>query len=394
MDSIILSGLTIALENKLINQHALVITDNRIAAIIPEPMIEHHLPAQHYRFPNNYTLSPGLIDLHIHGANGFDVMDGTKKALSAIALALAEEGVTGFLATTMSAEKDQITDVMKTIAEYDNEKGAKILGIHLEGPFLAPHKAGAQLERVLLPPDINLFHHWQHTANNQIKLVTLAPELEEALTFIRSLKQQGVIASIGHTNATYEETEAAISAGCTHATHLFNAMSGLHQREPGASLAVLLANEVSAEIIADGIHVHPAMIHLVSKLKSNHQLILVTDAMRAKCLGNGKYDLGGQTVIVEGQRASLEDGTLAGSVLRLPEAIQNMKHITDCSVIDAINMASLNPAHLLGLEQHKGSISVGKDADLVVFDENWTPTLTFREGQMIFTKNNIKTYLA
>src|SRR4029078_6516683 len=168
-----------------------------------------HLPANHYHFPVKFILTPGLIDLHIHFANGFDVMDASKEAMKQIAITLAKEGVTGFLATTMSAEKNIITHVLQNLSDYDENVGAKCLGIHLEGPFLSPKKAGAQLRNVLLNPDLNLFNEWQQVANNRIKLVTMAPELPHALSFIQSLKQLGVLVSVGHTDATFEETKKA-----------------------------------------------------------------------------------------------------------------------------------------------------------------------------------------
>jgi len=380
-------------ENELLQEHALIITDKKISAIIPEQMIRHHLPAQHYHFPAKFIVTPGLIDLHIHGANGFDVMDGSKEAIQEIATALAKEGVTGFLATTMSADKDRINNVLKNLASFDSEMGAQLLGIHLEGPFISPKKAGAQLSNVLLAPDLNLFKEWQKAAKNRIKLVTIAPELPDAIAFIRSLKQLGVIVSIGHTDATFDETKNGIQAGATHASHLFNAMRGIHQREPGATGAILLSDEVTAEIIVDGIHLHPSIVNLIYKLKIHKQLVLISDAIRAKCLGDGIYDLGGQQVEVKGERAQLSDGTLAGSILRLPNAIQNVITFTHCKMIDAINMASLNPARILELE-HKGSIDNGKDADIAVFDDNWNTIVTFREGQIIYQHDNLSTFIA
>ncbi len=384
----IFSGMQILVGNEWVYEHAIVVENQAIRAIIPENMIKHHLPAHHREFSRNYYLIPGFIDLHVHGAQGKDVMDGDQEALLTIARALAKEGVTGFLATTMTADNPHLEKVLATVAQCLPEKtGAAILGVHLEGPFLAKQKMGAQREDFLQLPDIALFKQWQTLAQGSIKLVTLAPELTGALDFIRALRAQDIIVSIGHTNATYAETMAAIKAGCSHATHLFNAMRGIHQREPGATGALLLSNEVTAELIVDGFHLHPAIADMVLRLKGWERLMLITDAMRAKCLRDGQYDLGGQTVNVFAGRATLSDGTLAGSTLRMPAAIKNMQQFTDCSLIDAIHMATRNPAHLLDVYGRKGSIEMGKDADLVILNEQLDVCLTMREGSIVFAED-------
>lgn len=378
-------GMKILTAERWVNDHAVVVEGGLIKAILPAEMIKHHLPAELYEFPSDYYLSPGFIDLHIHGAQGHDVMDGTVDALVNISHALAAEGVTGFLATTMTASDEEIEAVLKCVPQAQKEaKGAAILGVHLEGPFIAESKKGAQRSGVATIPKPNLIRQWQDHAQGAIKIVTLAPELPGALALIHALHEMNIIASIGHTNATYVETNAAIAAGCTQATHLFNAMRGLHQREPGAVGALLLSNRITAELIADGMHLHPAILDIALKMKGKEKLLLVTDAMRAKCLGNGHYDLGGQTVSVEAGKATLKDGTLAGSTLRMPQALQNMVDYSQCSLADAISMATDNPARALGLEQKKGSIEVGKDADLVVMCPNYQVVLTMREGQEIF----------
>ena len=289
---IIFSGLQILIEKKWVTDQAVVVEENKIKAIIPAEMIRHHLPALHHEFSSDHYLIPGLIDLHVHGANGKDIMDASEEAFMAIRLALAAEGVTGFLATTMTADNERIEAVLKAIpGAMAQEEGAAIYGVHLEGPFISASKSGAQRREDVQVPDISLFQNWQSLANGAIRLVTLAPELPGAIPFIKSLHNMDVITSIGHTNATYEETIAAIAAGCTQATHLFNAMSGLHQRHPGAVGALLLANDVYAEIITDGLHLHPAVVEIALQMKGKDRLLLVTDAMRAKCLGDGHFDL-------------------------------------------------------------------------------------------------------
>lgn len=380
----IFSGMQIFFENSWLNDHAVVVEGSIIKGIIPQSMIAHHLPAKHYEYPQNHFLIPGLIDLHIHGTHGHDVMDGEVDSLHKISNALAADGVTGYLATTMTANKDQLTAVLKTIPRAMlRQEGSAILGVHLEGPFIAESKKGAQRADAIHLPDLKYFHQLQHSAENTIKVVTLAPELPGSLAFIKALHELGIIVSIGHTNASFAETNAAIAAGCSQATHLFNAMSGLHQREPGAIGAILLAEEVAAELIVDGVHLHPAIVELVLRIKGKKKLLLVTDAMRAKCLAEGEYELGGQNVIVADNKATLTNGTLAGSTLRLPQAIQHMVKFTNCSLLDAIIMTTQNPAQILGLTR-KGSIEMGKDADLVVMSPEFDVKLTMREGRVIW----------
>lgn len=384
----IFSGMQILIEQKWMKNQAVVVEDNIIKAIIAAEMIEHHLPAKRHEFPEDCYLIPGMIDLHIHGVHGKDVMDGSEEALVFIGRSLAREGVTGFLATTMTADNDHLEAVLKMLpAAMPVPDGAAILGVHLEGPFIAKAKSGAQQSEYTQVPDIDLIKRWQKMANGAIKLVTLAPELPEAINFIKELHEMGVIASVGHTNATYKETCEAITAGCTQATHLFNAMNGLHHRAPGAVGALLLADEVTAELIVDGLHLAPAIAELALRIKGKDRLLLVTDAMRAKCLGDGQYELGGQHVNVTAGKAVLADGTLAGSTLRMPQAVKNMTKFSKCSLEHAIHMASHNPAKVLGLLSRKGTITVSKDADLVVLDAKLDVMLTMREGRVVYSSS-------
>lgn len=379
----ILSGPTIYSEQGELCDTMLAIKSGKIVAL------DHHLQAEKIQeFPANYHIVPGFIDMHVHGAKGYDVMDGSVDALLAISHALAAEGTTGFLATTMTADTVEIDRALLAVQDFmrsDVKKGAAVLGVHLEGPFLAATKMGAQRGDKIIPPSVELMQHWQALATNVIKLVTLAPEQSHALDLIKYLCQQQIVASIGHTNATYAEATAAIAAGCSHATHLFNAMRGIHQREPGAVTAALLSPKVMAELILDGVHLHPAVVELAYRIKGAEKIALVTDAMRAKCLGDGLYDLGGQSVHVKNGEAQLADGTLAGSVLTMSSAIQNMLKFTDCGLMDAIKMASENPAKALGIFDKKGSIAIGKDADLVVLDEAYQVVMTIREGEICYS---------
>ncbi|MFC3884909.1 N-acetylglucosamine-6-phosphate deacetylase [Bacillus songklensis] len=338
---------------------------------------------------NKYKLIPGFIDLHIHGAAGADTMDGTKEALETMAIALPKEGTTSFLATTMTTAQSDIERALKNAASYmneHNEKGkAEVIGVHLEGPFISPKRIGAQHPDHVILPSVELFRNWQEIAEGHIKLVTMAPEQPNGLELVRYLRKEGVVASIGHSDATYEQVIQSIEAGVNHATHLFNQMRPLHHREPGVVGAALLHDEIKCEIIADGIHVRPEMVRLAFKNKGKDGMILITDAMRAKCLGEGMYDLGGQAVTVKNQKATLEDGTLAGSIIKLKDAAKNMQAFTDCGLEAVIQMASANPAKQLNIYDRKGSIERGKDADLVVLDENDDVCMTFCRGRIAYS---------
>lgn len=376
-------GPRVLLEQTWQDEMAVVVEKGKIATIMPVHALPSREMMPRYEFAKNTCLVPGFIDLHIHGANHYDVMDGTVEALQGIAQALACEGVTGFLATTMSAAPARLSAVLKNIRiAMQHTRGAQILGVHLEGPFISQEKMGAQSATQL--PNIEAMQAWLAASEHTIKIVTLAPELAHAASLIEFLHQQGVIVSIGHTNATYTETMQAIAMGCTQATHLFNAMRGLQQREPGAVGALLLSDKIHAELIVDGIHLHPAIIELAWRVKQTDKLILVTDAIRAKCLGDGEYELGGQKVYVHDGCATLSDGTLAGSTLSMPQAIKNFQHFTQCQLIEAITLATKNPARILGLEKIKGEIAIGKDADLVVLDDALHVLTTIGAGQIIF----------
>ncbi|NMD70058.1 N-acetylglucosamine-6-phosphate deacetylase [Bacillus sp. DNRA2] len=340
--------------------------------------------------PSNYTAIPGLIDMHIHGVSGADTMDGTYEALETMVTALPQEGTTSFLATTMTQAQTLIEKALLNAGQYINAQPAQgcaeILGIHLEGPFVNPKMAGAQPIQHIVDPNLSLFNKWQDLSRQTIKQVTIAPEQSGGLELIRHFKKTGIIASIGHSNATYDDMDEAIAAGANQLTHLYNQMRPLHHREPGVVGAAFLRKELKAEIICDGIHARPEMVKLAYQQKHSDGLILITDAMRAKCLKNGQYDLGGQTVTVTDGKAVLHDGTIAGSVLKLGQALKNIIGFTGCSLAEAIEMASVNPAKQLNLFDRKGSLAVGKDADIVILDDQLEVFMTFCRGKLGFKK--------
>ncbi len=333
---------------------------------------------------------PGRIDGHIHGAAGFDVMDGTQGAIEGIATAIVKEGTTSFLPTTMTSSSDRIAQVLQNLNDYIHSQKrtgkAEVIGIHLEGPFISPEKMGAQNPEHIQKPDLDTFMAWNEKAGSTIKVVTMAPELEGALAFIRAITDQQIIASIGHSNATYDQVQAAYKAGAKQFTHLYNAMRPLHHREPGVVGAAYLHTSTIAELIADGLHSAPEMVNLAFRMKGKEGLMLITDAMRAKCLGNGTYDLGGQQVNVLDGKATLEDGTLAGSVLTMQEAFTNMKNFTDATLEDLVYITSINPAKQYNLYDRKGSIDIGKDADLIVLDKKGELKMTICRGVIAYQR--------
>ncbi len=314
----------------------------------------------------NYV-SAGFIDLHIHGAGGADAMDATPEALETISSTLLQTGTTSFLATTMTMSTEDIDNALQNIQEHkENVTGAQILGIHLEGPFINASKHGAQDKKYVQKPNMELIQNYI----NEIKMITIAPEVESGEDFVKHLikKYPHIILSIGHSDASYEKSKESFSWGISHATHLFNAMNTYHHRTPGIVGAVF-DSDVTCDIIPDLIHTHASALELTYKMKKD-KLILITDAMRAGCMKCGSYDLGGQTVKVSDGKATLKNGTLAGSVLKLNEALLNMIKYTSMTRVEALNAVTKIPAQKLGIK--KGQLKEGYDADIVIFDEDFS----------------------
>ncbi|MEH7331151.1 N-acetylglucosamine-6-phosphate deacetylase [Neobacillus drentensis] len=393
LNHILLKGIRVYSDDQIIEDGYIKIENEKIIELGTLSVLTNEDNYQIIELLGHFKAVPGFIDVHIHGVAGADTMDATSEALDTMVRALPQEGTTSFLATTMTQEGKQIEQALINAGNYiknQHPQGtAEILGIHLEGPFVNAKMAGAQPIQHIVDPDLDLFKEWQKLSNGSIKLVTLAPEQPGGLEMIRYLKENGVIASLGHTNATYEQVEDAIVAGANHVTHLFNQMRGLHHREPGVVGAAFLHDELKAEIIVDGVHVRPEMVHLAYKQKRSDGLLLITDSMRAKCLKNGMYDLGGQEVTVQDGKATLANGTLAGSILKLGHAVKNILTYTGCSVEEAIEMASVNPAKQLNIFERKGSIAAGKDADIVILDDKMEVVMTFCRGTLAYKKEGI-----
>lgn len=325
---------------------------------------------------------PGLTDIHLHGCVGHDFCDAAPDTLPAISSYLAKNGVTAFTPASMSFSESTLSRVFKNASSDNAAKNkALFLGINMEGPFLSEKKKGAQKAQYLSRPDAGLFRRLNKISGNRIKLVTLAPELEGSLEFIHTLRDE-VVLSLGHTEADYAVSAAAFKAGASHITHLFNAMPPFSHREPGLIGAALDDPRVTAELICDGIHIHPSVIRAAFKLFSAERIVLVSDSMRAAGLDDGRYTLGGQQVTVKGRRTTLSDGTLAGSVTNLMDCLRNAVTF-GIPLEDAVRAAAVNPIRVLGESARLGSLEAGKIANVVLLDKKLNIVKVFVQGKML-----------
>lgn len=314
-------------------------------------------------------VSPGFLDVHIHGCAGRDMMMDSYESILKMSQCLLSTGVTAFLATTMTKGIDEIRQAIAGArkASFD-ASGAELLGIHLEGPFISHKYKGAHENKNIIKPSVESFMEICGDNEDFVKIVTLAPELEEADELIAYLNDRGIVSSIGHTEASYEEAKAGIEWGIKSSTHTFNGMRGFNHREPGA-LGAVLDSHIMAECIADGVHVHPGALRILAKQKGLDNIILVTDSMMAAGIGDGEYSLGGQKAVVKSGVARLNDGTLAGSTLTMNIAVKNMVSYLGITIPQAVTMATENPSRLLGLK-NRGRIAKGFLADIIIFDDN------------------------
>lgn len=332
------------------------------------------------------VISPGFIDVHVHGANGCDFLDGSYESFNEVSKFLAATGTTGFLATTLTASPSTITNAIETFldAKARHVDGAAPLGVHLEGPFINEDKRGAQNRAFIRKPDPEELREYADRLGPYFKLITLAPELDSDFCTIQFAKSRGAVVSAGHTTSDYDTARLAFDAGVRHVTHLFNAMEPLHHRSPGLVAAALTDQRVSVELIADTIHVHPGVLKTALAAKERSKVTLITDCMRAANLTDGMYSLGGLDVIVKDGIARTQEGNLAGSTLRMIDAVRNIVEYCGISLPAAVQMASLNPATELGLGESKGSLDVGKDADITVFTDDFSVIETYVAGEQVY----------
>lgn len=342
--------------------------------------------AEEIVLPEGAIVVPAFIDQHIHGAGGSDGMDATIADYEIIAKTVAAEGTASFLITTMTQSVENITKAMQAVKEYRESEhdGARVVGIHLEGPFIAPAHKGAQPLEYVAAPDVETFKAYNAASGNAIKIVTLAPEIDGASELVAYLTENGIVSSIGHTGAKCADIEKAIANGASNVTHTYNAQTALHHREIGTVGSAMLFDELNCELIADTIHVSVPAMKLLIKNKPADKLSLITDAMRAKGIPDGVSELGGQVVYVKNGEARLADGTLAGSVLRMNRAVQNVVTKVGVPFTQAVDYATINPARMLGIDGEAGSIAVGKRADFTVLNENYDVLYTISGGKVIY----------
>jgi N-acetylglucosamine-6-phosphate deacetylase len=331
------------------------------------------------------TAIPGFIDVHIHGAGGHDVMEGTEQAMSTVAGTLARHGTTSFLATTVTASPDDTCRSVEGIARYISQQfgalqpRAEVLGVHYEGPFINKVRRGVHPAEWIQLPSADLLQRFLHAAAGTARILTIAPELLGAMPCIKAAHDAGVVVAMGHTDATYEQARAGIAHGVRHTVHCYNAMRPFSHRDSGVIGAVLTSSEVTAELIADGVHVEEAAMRILLQAKGTGQVILISDGLSATGMPDGKYMLGKFEVTVSGGVCRNSEGKLAGSTLTLDRALRNVVAL-GIPFQDAVRMLTANPATLLGIEFKKGALRIGADADIVLLDENLQVTNVWTRG--------------
>ena len=381
---IFLHGGTLITPYETLPDHDLVIEDGLIASMYPASQGQEVSGEGSHIDAKGLWVIPGLIDLHVHGSAGSDTMDSTPEAIQTMADFFVRHGVTSYLPTTITAPL-QATNaaIQNVISMAQPQAGARHLGVHLEGPYIGSQYRGAQPEEWLRSPDPHEYERWFEMGS--IRLIALAPELPGTIELIERGTRQGIRFSVGHSSANYEQVIQAADHGLNQATHTFNGMTGLHHREPGAAGAVLTDDRIYAEIIVDGIHLHPAVVKLVVRAKGIDRTILVTDAIRATGLADGDYDLGGhQKVQVRDGIARTSRGSLAGSTLAMDAALRNVMRFAGLSINDALRMATTTPAEAMGLSSCKGIIQPGADADLALVDPDLNVHATIINGALVY----------
>lgn len=336
----------------------------------------------------DHLVTPGFIDIHTHGGGGNDVQSGKRKDLEGLSKFLARGGVTSFLATLSTTHIKRAEKVADSIKKSIGKvTGARLLGLHMEGPYINPRRKGAQSEKHIREPEVEELEEIIETS--VLRIVSLAPEMRGATEMIRWLKYRDVVVAGGHSDASYREAEEGIEAGITHMIHLFNGMRGFHHREPGIVGASLTYPRVSVEVIADGIHLHPVSLQLTVKLKGVRKTVLVSDSLPPAGLPEGVYNFGEKEVILKDDECRLRSGVIAGSTIRLNEAIRNMVELTGLGVTEAVSMATDSPSKVIGVEDRKGRLLPGFDADITVL-KRFEPVLTIVGGETVYKRESPK----
>jgi N-acetylglucosamine-6-phosphate deacetylase len=369
--------------NEGIDHPVLLVEDGLIVNLGTREQLAVPDGARRHDFPDK-ILAPGLIDIHIHGGSGHDVMEPGASARAAIEHGMVKHGVASYLPTTVTAP---LPDTLRSLEHMGkaiqghNEPGrARPLGIHLEGPFISHAKRGVHPPENLLRPSPELLRRFHEASGGNVRMLTIAPEIDGAVETIAEAVKLGIHISMGHSNATLAEANLGIAAGARHATHTFNAMRPLDHREPGILGAVLCDDRLTADLIADGLHVDPAVIRIFLRAKGKDGAILITDAISATGMPDGRYKLGGFEVEVKGDRCDL-DGKLAGSVLTLDRAVRNVMKFVPCHLVDALRLATVNPARVIGISDTHGTLAAGRIADIVVLTPAGEVVATMAAGK-------------
>jgi N-acetylglucosamine-6-phosphate deacetylase len=367
-----------------IHDAGILIRDGVIEAIGPRDDLTVPQGAQEIQASGKIAV-PGFIDVHIHGAGGHDVMEGTEEALSTVARTLAAHGTTSFVATTVTASPDSICASAEGIARYitlqqqAEDNRAQVLGVHFEGPFISPVRRGVHPTEWITLPSAALLQRFTEAAGGYAQILTIAPELLGAMPCIDAARNAGLVVAMGHTDATYEQARAAIAHGARHAVHVYNAMRPFTHRDSGVIGAVLTSPDVTAELIADGVHVDETAMRILLQAKGAAGVILISDGISATGMPDGKYTLGTFEVTVAGGVCRNAEGKLAGSTLTLDRALRNIVNL-GIPLPDALRMLTLDPATLLGIEFKKGSLRTGADADILLLDESLNVIQTWTRG--------------
>ncbi|MDI7817746.1 N-acetylglucosamine-6-phosphate deacetylase [Clostridioides difficile] len=326
-------------------------------------------------------IAPGLVDTHIHGLLGADIMDNTFEAINTISKGLLKYGVTSFLPTTLTDSIDKLSDSIENISNnYDKVEGAKIQGIYLEGPFFTEKHKGAQNEKYFKDPSIDILKSWQKKAKNLIRKIAIAPERKNSIEFTKYATENNISVALGHSSATFEQVEQAVNSGAKVFVHMYNGMSPLNHREPGMVGAAMALKNTYAELICDGHHVSPIAAKIIMDIKSRNNIALITDCMRAGAMDDGQYTLGKFNVNVKNGVARLSNGSLAGSVLTMDNAVKNIVNWNISTLEDAIKMATYIPALSCNIDNICGSICQGMDADFIVIDNDFNIHETYING--------------
>ena len=385
---IVLSGSHIVFIDGVMHEGVVVLEGNSIAEIKHSDDFKP-LESDHLIDCKDSFICPGFIDLHNQGGNGFSVMDGSEESIYGMCRAHAAHGTTGLLLTPVIEERG-FRSLLPELADFVGKDtgGASILGIHAEGPFTNPEKSGFMPKSGISKPDMVLLDEILEHGGGKIVEMTIAPELEGSFEIINKLAREEIVVSLGHSTATLKDVLKAIDYGASHVTHFFNAMNQMHHREPGLAGAALYSTDLTVEIIADGFHIHPWIIGLILQNKSPALTCLITDAMSVTGFDDGEYDVFGQRVVLHEGHIFLKNdpSTLAGSVLTMDRAVGNIMNMLGISIVDAVTMASATPAAVLGLENRKGRLEVGYDADIVVLDRTYRTEMTIVQGKIAYDK--------